>query len=778
MTSIIKLEVISGAYDDLPVCYLLQVDEFHFLLDCGWDETFDMHIIETLQKRIQQIDAVLLSFADIPHLGALPYLVGKCNLNCPIYATVPVYKMGQMFMYDWYQSHQNVEDFEVFSLDDVDVAFDKVQQLKYSQNVSLKGRGHGLQITPLPAGHMIGGTIWRITKMGEEEIVYAIDFNHKKERHLNGCSFESIVRPNLLIFDAFNAYYLQARRKQRDEALLTNILQTVRNGGNVLLVIDTAGRVLELAQLLDQLWHNAEAGLIAYNLVLLNNVAYNVIEFAKSQVEWMSDKILRSFEEGRYNPFQFRHVQLCHSLAELARIHSPKVVLTSHPDMECGFSRELFLEWCVDPKNSIIVTSRPQSNTLASRLIALATTKDIVPNRQVTLEIKRRVRLEGAELDEYWRVKKEKEQQAARQRLEAQRRSNRIETVESSEDSNDEEVGVEDAAEYTYDVMFRFEQQQKASFFKHAKKTYPLLPFVEEKIKWDDYGEIIHPEDYMIVDTALPMADIKRERDPFEGDTAPQASPEMGVVEVPTKCIRYVQKLEVLCKIAYIDFEGRSDGESVKKILQQIKPKQLVIVHALPEATRHLADYCRNTLSLVQGKVFTPRVGEVIDATIESHIYQVTLTDVLMSSLELQPLKDAELAWVDARVVINKQLSDLDDVKSDTGSKRNQLAGHRSIKDEEDFDRDSRLETPTLDFLPFTSIPAHTSVFVNDPKLSDLKQLLMLNGFLAEFFAGVLYVNNVVAIKRNEIGKLNIEGFACDDFYKIRDIVYKQYAIV
>lgn len=45
------------------------------------------------------------------------------------------------------------------------------------------GKGHGLQITPLPAGHMLGGTIWKIVKDGEEEIVYAIDYNHKKERY-------------------------------------------------------------------------------------------------------------------------------------------------------------------------------------------------------------------------------------------------------------------------------------------------------------------------------------------------------------------------------------------------------------------------------------------------------------------------------------------------------------------------------------------------------------------------------------------------------------------
>ena len=36
---------------------------------------------------------------------------------------------------------------------------------------------------------MIGGTAWKIVKDDEEgEIVYAVDFNHKRERHLNGCA--------------------------------------------------------------------------------------------------------------------------------------------------------------------------------------------------------------------------------------------------------------------------------------------------------------------------------------------------------------------------------------------------------------------------------------------------------------------------------------------------------------------------------------------------------------------------------------------------------------
>ena len=115
------------------------------------------------------------------------------------------------------QSRHNSEDFDLFTLDDVDSAFDLVKQLKYSQTVQLKGttvllyfaskcyhiftaaaaaaaagKGHGLTITPFPAGHMVGGTIWKIVKDGEEEIVYAIDFNHKKERSASSKNIEHI----------------------------------------------------------------------------------------------------------------------------------------------------------------------------------------------------------------------------------------------------------------------------------------------------------------------------------------------------------------------------------------------------------------------------------------------------------------------------------------------------------------------------------------------------------------------------------------------------------
>lgn len=88
-----------------------------------------------------------------------------------------------------------------------------------------------------------------------------------------------------------------------------------------------------------------------------------------SQVEWMSDKLMRCFEDKRNNPFQFRHLSLCHGLSDLARVPSPKVVLCSQPDLESGFSRELFIQWCQDAKNSVILTYRTTPGTLARYLI-------------------------------------------------------------------------------------------------------------------------------------------------------------------------------------------------------------------------------------------------------------------------------------------------------------------------------------------------------------------------------------------------------------------------
>jgi cleavage and polyadenylation specificity factor subunit 2 len=63
---------------------------------------------------------------------------------------------------------------------------------------------------------------------------------------------------------------------------------------------------------------------------LMNKQVFNSNDLHPFQIEWMSDKLMRTFEGARNNPFQFKHLQLCHSIAELSRVPSPKVFSSCH----------------------------------------------------------------------------------------------------------------------------------------------------------------------------------------------------------------------------------------------------------------------------------------------------------------------------------------------------------------------------------------------------------------------------------------------------------------
>ena len=54
------------------------------------------------------------------------------------------------------------------------------------------GNAEGFSITPFAAGHLLGGCAWRITTPGEEDIVYAVHYNHRKQaRATLGCSHDA-----------------------------------------------------------------------------------------------------------------------------------------------------------------------------------------------------------------------------------------------------------------------------------------------------------------------------------------------------------------------------------------------------------------------------------------------------------------------------------------------------------------------------------------------------------------------------------------------------------
>ena len=292
--------------------------------------------------------------------------------------------MGQMVLYDYFCniSSEGIESDRLpYVLDDVDECFSTVRTVKYNQTIKITptdSNGMFTSICALPAGRTIGGCMWHI-KHGTAEVLYAMDVNLKKEVVLDGGTMELPQSPALLIVEGggSNSSRIQAnigggggsnmRRKrnigsagnEREESLINAVMDTVRMEGNVLIPCETAGRTLEILQILGKHWaENKFTGM--YHLCFLSSMGKNVLEFAKSQLEWMSDSISRGFYIGKPNPFALPNLNVCSSIKEILFLgNGPKVVLVTDASLSMGMSKELLLRWGGDPRCRVIFIDQP-----------------------------------------------------------------------------------------------------------------------------------------------------------------------------------------------------------------------------------------------------------------------------------------------------------------------------------------------------------------------------------------------------------------------------------
>ena len=85
-------------------------------------------------------------------------------------------------------------------------------------------------------------------------------------------------------------------------------------------------------------------------------------------------------------------------------------------------------------------------------------------------------------------------------------------TAESSE-SEDE------GKKARHDIVVRSDDKTAGGvqhFFKSSKKNPTMFPYFEDKIKFDEYGEIIRPEDYVIAEEDHEMTDYSEEKPKWE----------------------------------------------------------------------------------------------------------------------------------------------------------------------------------------------------------------------------------------------------------------------
>ncbi|KAF9195029.1 cleavage and polyadenylation specificity factor subunit 2 [Haplosporangium sp. Z 767] len=860
----IRFTALSGAKSESALCYLLEIDEAKILLDCGWNDAFNVDDLKQLKRIAKDVDACLLSHSTLHHLGALAYAKSYLGLRAQTYATVPVMDMGRLSLYDIWQSKRATEDFTTFNLEDIDQAFEAITCLRYQQPTVLTGKCKGITITAFSAGHTVGGTVWKISK-DTESILYAVDYNHRKDKHLNGTvllqadgtSPQDFQRPSLMITDAFNAgQILQPSRLARDKALLESTIATINSGGSVLLPTDSSTRVLELAYMLDSYWL---ANRVRYPLILLTNFSYRTAHFATSMMEWMGDTVRSQLTDTRENPFQFKYLRLCQRLSDLEKYPGPKVVLASNLSMETGFARELFLklEWSQNPLNTLILTERALPGELArylydewrsgvGELSSNQVGDEVQLDHVLRMKIDRKVLLEGKELADFLAAQEARQE---RERAEAELLKRNRTLLEEENDSEDEEGSVDGDTNFliemdtllsksgSHDVYMK-DATKSGGFFKQTQ-SYRMFPYVERRKKIDDYGESIVVEHFLSASSSAPDSGRDKHANgnvDLDGDVRMRDGEDTqknGVDDkdrgadgkdvlmdedmvhpedtLPSKYASSEEDVVVKCKVRFVDLEGRADESAMKTILQAIGPKKLILIHGTEAKTDELCDTYLS-LSDMTREIYTPKVGEILNVSEVTNMYKINLTDALLSSLSFSSLGEYDLAYLVGQVQIpagsNAPVLSMPTVqieggmnaaKALTNGTEGATASGAADQSQDTAGSSTATQQMTLQLQQQQQAlqlqvqlqqqqqlemfaREHKPVFVGDLKLTEFKnKVLKQAGIEAEFMGeGVLVCNGVVAIRKvDQTGQILLEGSPMsNDYYEVRKLLYKQFAIL
>ena len=382
--------------------------------------------------------------------------------------------------------------------------------------------------------------------------------------------------------------------------------------------------------------------------------------------------------------------------------------------------------------------------------------------------------------------------------------------------------------------MYDYEVQGK-------KGREKLFPYVGKRRRADDFGDLIRPEEYVRADEedqaageALRDGGSKNENavgqkrkwdnlavrttdgarnilngttkrrkadetnpngagaDADSSDSEPEDTP--SKVEGPSKVVLGTETLQLNCKISFVDFSGLHDRRTIQMLIPLIRPRKLILVAGEEAETNELAEECRKVLNSVAGDaaaatdVFTPIIGMVINASVDTNAWTVKLSRGMVRKLQWQKVRGLGVVAITGRLAA---------ASLESPSKQEEGGVKKKIKLDStspELAKEDQVDTtPVLDVVPTNMATAIRSVaqpfHVGDLRLADLRKIMQGSGMTAEFRGeGVLVINGTVAVRKTATGRIEVDGGAYGladlrredeaSFWQVKRKIYEGLAVV
>ena len=676
----------------------------------------------------------------------------------------------------------------------------------------------GCSLTAYAAGHSLGAALWKVALRAGEDFVYALDFNHKKERHIDGIALESINRPSLLICSSDRIFCPHRNKKQRDASFVESCLTPLRAGGSVLVASKVATRALEILLLVEQTW---AANKYLFPVFFLGPCVNRVVEWAKSMLEWMGEGVIKAFGINRANPLAFKHIIQQKDWRSLPP--GPKVVITWDASLHWGPAKELLLHgnWASHPENTILLTCDHSSYLQLKTGTWNCTKREKIP-------------LEGDELkawkqQQIYQLQKQQADAAFEALMQRRKRQEFMggcsdllaeedSQAEEQEQLNEQQTGQEaskssdlqsagGSSSLNSKLLDERERLKRLYWYDYqydclgSDAKFPLRG--ERRVKVDEYGEAIDDLISALSLNASPLGSSSDEKSPDynhhhhsssstkEAQSSSCSSNNFPDDEAPHKWLDHPFCWKIACKVGYLDFEGLSDGRSLKTVIGRMNPRRLAIVGGTECTRQYMLQMCRISEEIGGGGAGTGGSGSTLVVALDNGTLSVPIPqgkgigqrnvrvdEEVLSALQVAKCGDYEVAFLRGSLVQEgnkispfKRTVD-DDEQQKLKGRDPVLVGNVKL---------AQLKRDVLSFAFMTTTPSSASSL----KLSN-GHLPGEGGLSVELAAGQLTVmqegsgekQKLDCVKKTTGHKIGIEGVLGVEYWMVRDALYSQLVAV
>ncbi|PQE08065.1 hypothetical protein CJF32_00008160 [Rutstroemia sp. NJR-2017a WRK4] len=328
---------------------------------------------------------------------------------------------------------------------------------------------------------------------------------------------------------------------------------------------------------------------------------------------------------------------------------------------------------------------------------------------------------------------------------------------------------------------------------------YDTKDTLGKKRKWDDVAAL----------NGRKMSIEGNKRQQTDRESSPDDPLEEDLIDTieeeivgPSRLEFAIESIKINLRIAFVDFAGIHDKRSLQMLIPLIQPRKLILVSGMKDETLTLASDCRKLLASQLGSseqkavdVFTPNIGEVVDASVDTNAWVVKLTDSLVKQLRWQNVKGLGIVTLTGRLE-NTHLQSSDEHDSEASNKKQKMSpGETEETRAEDIVEVTKdhAETPILDVLPSNMASATRSVaqplHVGDLRLTDLRKIMQSSGLTAELRGeGTLLIDGNVIVRKTGTGRIEVESVGISaggsslmqqgsTFYAVRSKIYEGLAV-